>query len=92
MKNIFTLLLVTASASAFGYDGGKLTISVPSSKNIQVYVDGRAYQDNENTIVLNNIQAGNHSITVYKTIVTQMQTMETTGETIKETKKTTGEM
>ena len=67
MKNIFTLLLVTASASAFAYDGGKLTISVPSSKNIQVYVDGRAYQDNDNTIVLNNIQAGNHSITIYKT-------------------------
>ena len=66
MKNIFTLLLVAASASAFAYDGGKLTITVPSSKNIQVYVDGRVYQDNENTIVLNNIQAGNHSITIYK--------------------------
>ena len=66
MKNIFTLLLVTASVSAFAYDGGKLTISVPSSKNIQVYVDGRVYQDNDNTIVLNNIQAGNHSITIYK--------------------------
>ena len=66
MKNIFTLLLVTVSASAFAYDGGKLTITVPSSKNIQVYVDGRAYQDNDNTIVLNNIQAGNHSITIYK--------------------------
>ena len=66
MKNIFTLLLVAASASAFAYDGGKLTITVPSSKNIQVYVDGRVYQDNNNTIVLNNIQAGNHSITIYK--------------------------
>jgi hypothetical protein len=66
MKNIFTLLLATVSVSAFAYDGGKLSITVPSSKNIQVYVDGRAYQNNENTIVLNNIQAGNHSITVYK--------------------------
>jgi hypothetical protein len=67
MKNIFTLLLATVSVSAFAYDGGKLTITVPSSKNIQVYVDGRIYQDNNNnTIVLNNIQPGNHSITIYK--------------------------
>lgn len=67
MKSIFTLLLATVSVSAFAYDGGKLTITVPSSKNIQVYVDGRAYQDNNNnTIVLNNVQPGNHSITVYK--------------------------
>jgi hypothetical protein len=67
MKNIFTLLLATVSFSAFAYDGGKLTITVPSSNNVQVYVDGRVYQDNNNnTIVLNNIQAGNHSITIYK--------------------------
>jgi len=66
MKTIFTLLLATLSASAFAYDGGKLTISVASSKNIQVYVDGRPYQDNDNTFVLNNIQPGNHTITIYK--------------------------
>jgi hypothetical protein len=67
MKNIFTLLLATVSVSAFAYDGGKLTISVPSSRNIQVYVDGRIHQENNNnTIVLNNIQPGNHSITIYK--------------------------
>jgi hypothetical protein len=67
MKNIFTLLLATVSFSAFAYDGGKLTITVPSSNNVQVYVDGRVYQDNNNnTIVLNNIQPGNHSITIYK--------------------------
>jgi len=67
MKNIFTLLLATVSASAFAYDGGKLTITIPSSKNVQVYVDGRICQENNNnTIVLNNIQPGNHSITIYK--------------------------
>jgi hypothetical protein len=43
MKNIFTLLLATVSFSAFAYDGGKLTITVPSSRNVQVYVDGRVY-------------------------------------------------
>ena len=67
MKNIFTLLLATVSVSAFAYDGGKLTVTIPSSKNVQVYVDGRIYQgNNNNTIVLNNIQSGNHSITIYK--------------------------
>jgi hypothetical protein len=66
MKMIFTLLLATLSASAFAYDGGKLTITVASSKNIQVYVDGRAYQNNDNSFVLNNIQPGNHTITIYK--------------------------
>lgn len=67
MKNIFTLLLATVYFSAFAYDGGKLTITVPSSRNVQVYVDGRVYQNsNDNTIVLNNIQSGNHSITIYK--------------------------
>jgi hypothetical protein len=66
MKNIFTLLLTTLSVSAFAYDGGKLTITVPSSKNVKVFIDGRAYQNNDNTIVLNNIQPGNHSITVHK--------------------------
>jgi hypothetical protein len=67
MKNIFTLLLATVSVSAFAYDGGKLTITLPSSKNVQVYVDGRVCQENNNNVVvLNNIQPGNHSITIYK--------------------------
>jgi hypothetical protein len=66
MKAIFTLLLVTVFTSAFAYDEGKLTITVASQKNIQVYVDGRIYQADENSFVLNNIQPGNHSIKIYK--------------------------
>ena len=67
MKTIFTLLLATISTSVFAYDGGKLTISVASQKNVQVYVDGRVYQDNDNNYVLNNIQPGNHTIKIYRT-------------------------
>src|SRR3982751_2914464 len=67
MKTIFTLLLATISTSVFAYDGGKLTISVASQKNVQVYVDGRAYQENDNTYVLNNVQPGNHTVKVYRT-------------------------
>lgn len=66
MKTIFTLLLAIVSASAFAYDGGKLTVTVASQKNVQVYIDGRAYQANDNVFVLNNIQSGNHTITIYK--------------------------
>ena len=66
MKTIFTLLLVTVFTSAFAYDEGKLTITVASQKNIQVYVDGRIYQADENSFVLNNIQPGNHKIKIYK--------------------------
>lgn len=66
MKAIFTLLLATISASALAYDGGKLTITVAANRNVQVIVDGRMYQDNNNSFVLNNIQPGNHSIKVYK--------------------------
>src|SRR5215216_7301619 len=67
MKIIFTLLFATVFTSAFAYDEGKLTITVASNKNIQVYVDGRAYQDNDNSFVLNNIQSGNHTIKIYRT-------------------------
>src|SRR5215208_1457405 len=67
MKTVFTLLLATIfSSAAFAYDGGKLTITVAAKKNVQVYVDGRVYQDNDNNFVLNNIQPGNHTIRIYK--------------------------
>ena len=66
MKTIFTLLLATIFTSAFAYDGGKLTITIASAKNVQVYVDGRAYQDRDNTYVMNNIQPGNHTIAIYR--------------------------
>ena len=66
MKTIFTLLLATIFTSAFAYDGGKLTITIASAKNVQVYVDGRAYQDRDNSYVMNNIQPGNHTIAIYR--------------------------
>ena len=50
MKTLFTLLLATIfSSAAFAYEGGKLTISIAGNRNFQVYVDGRAYQDQDNT-------------------------------------------
>jgi hypothetical protein len=67
MKTVFTLLLATFfSASAFAYEGGRLTITVAAKRNISVYVDNRMYQSGDNAIVLNNLQPGSHSIQVYR--------------------------
>ncbi|ANE50369.1 DUF4476 domain-containing protein [Flavisolibacter tropicus] len=67
MKAIFTFLFATSIAtSAFAYNEGKLTITLASKSNMQVVVDGRAYQQNDNSIVLNDVQPGNHRIQIYK--------------------------
>lgn len=67
MKTIFTLLLATViSSSAFAYNDGKLTISLAQNRNLQVQVDGRSYSDDDNTITVHNIQAGYHTIKVYR--------------------------
>ena len=71
MKQIFTLIAVMFSISAFaaGYPGpksSKIAISNNDRSIMQVKIDGRMY-DLNNTFVLDNIRAGNHSITIYKT-------------------------
>ena len=67
MKTLFTLLLVALYATAFAANEGRLTITVTSKKNVQVYVDGRAYWDNDNEFVFDNVQPGNHTIKIYRT-------------------------
>ena len=67
MKTIFTLLLVTIfTTSAFAYDEGRITLSIASGRTVQVYVDNRLYEDQDNTFSINHIQAGNHTIRVYR--------------------------
>jgi hypothetical protein len=68
MKNIFTLLiggLLTTSAFA-----NNITLTVPNNRNYQVMIDGRNVSSNNysnsNTIYLNNLQYGQHSIEVYR--------------------------
>lgn len=68
MKNIFTLLLggmLTTSAFA-----NNITLTVPNNRNYQVMIDGRnvSYNNysNSNTIYLNNLQYGQHTIEVYR--------------------------
>jgi len=67
MKNIFTLLLgglLTSSAFA-----NNITLTFPNNRNYQVTIDGRnlsGYNYSNNTIYLNNLQYGQHSIEVYR--------------------------
>jgi hypothetical protein len=67
MKTLFTLLLITVFTSAFASNEGRLTITIASNKNVQVYVDGRAYRDNDNNFVFDNVQPGSHTIKIYRT-------------------------
>lgn len=67
MKTVFTLLLATIiSTAAFAADEGRLSITVAVQKDAVVYVDGRSYQPDDNSIVIDNIRSGNHSIKVYR--------------------------
>ncbi len=67
MKTLFTIALASFfSTSVFAYGEGRLTITVASSKNFQVVVDGRSYNANDdNTVLLQNVRQGSHSIVVY---------------------------
>lgn len=68
MKTIFTLLLATIfTTSAFAYDEGRITITVSTPTDVQVMIDNRSYRLNDNSLVLNNVRAGQHTIQVYRT-------------------------
>src|SRR5687767_7689604 len=68
MKTIFTLLLASLfTTSAFAADDGRLTITISTQTDVQVVIDNRTYRldDNDNTLVLNNVRPGQHTIQVY---------------------------
>jgi len=69
MKNIFTLLALMFSITAFASPGpktSKIAISNNDRSMMQVKIDGAMY-DLGSSLVLENIGSGNHSITIYKT-------------------------
>lgn len=67
MKNFFTLLVASIlTTSAFAYNEGKLTVTFAAKSYVQVMIDGRSYQANDNAIVLNDVQPGSHRIQIYK--------------------------
>jgi hypothetical protein len=67
MKTIFTLLLATIfTTSAFAIDEGRLTVTVSTPSDVQILIDNRNYRPDDNSVVLNNIRAGQHTIQVYR--------------------------
>lgn len=67
MKSIFTLLLATIfTTSGFALDEAKLSVTIAASNEMQIVIDNRSYRLSENSIVLENIQPGQHTIQVYK--------------------------
>jgi hypothetical protein len=70
MKNIFTLAALLFSITSFAAERpkpSKLVITSNDKSVILVKIDGVMHTLDRNTFVMDNIRAGNHSITIYKT-------------------------
>lgn len=67
MKTTSTLLMaIFISMASFAIPvQSKLSITVVGHQNIQIMVDNNRYQGQENSIVINNLQPGHHTIKVY---------------------------
>lgn len=67
MKTTSTLLLALfiSAASFANAVQSKLSITVVGNRNIEIVVDNSRYQSQDNSIVINSLQPGSHSIKVY---------------------------
>lgn len=71
MKQIFTLLIASiTSVSLYAYPdySSKMTINSATSSNVRVMVDGNRYKLNDNSITINNLRQGYHSVKVYRQV------------------------
>ena len=70
MKKIYTILagsfMSLLSFAGNGYDDGKLSITYAGNDDIRISVDGREYTDRDNTVMIDNLRPGYHTIKVYK--------------------------
>jgi hypothetical protein len=71
MKKIFTLAAILFSITTFaaeypGPNDSKLAIRSNSDAFIQVFIDGRQYNVNQNGFAFDNIRSGRHMVEVYK--------------------------
>ncbi|MGB8191499.1 MAG: DUF4476 domain-containing protein [Chitinophagaceae bacterium] len=70
MNKIYSLLLASFfSIAAFAAErpkSARLTIATYDNVSIRVEIDGRSFNDNDNAIRINNINAGYHNIQVYR--------------------------
>jgi len=84
MKKVFIFfisLLITFTVHAHkNIDGNNLTVRINGNKNLQVSVDGRDYNlsnssilGNRTTIVLNNLETGQHTLQIIRTDLNTMR-------------------
>jgi hypothetical protein len=69
MKKIFTLAAILFSITTFGAPGpndSKVAIRSNSDAYIQVFIDGKQYNVNQNGFAFDNIRSGRHLVEVYK--------------------------
>ena len=70
MSKIYTLLLVSfISMSAFAAERPKqssITVATQDNSDISVHIDGRRYDERDNTIRINNVNPGYRKIEVYR--------------------------
>jgi len=66
MKTIFTLLLTIFSLASMAYDGTRLTVTSVSNNKMFVEVDGRRYNLDGNTVSINSIRPGTHTVRVLR--------------------------
>ena len=67
MKTTSTLLIaIFVSLASFAVPAqSKLSITVIGHQNIQIMVDNNRYQGDDNSVMINNLQPGHHTIKVY---------------------------
>src|SRR4030095_10169943 len=67
MKTIFTLLLSAIfSLASMAFDGIRLTVTSVSNNKMFVEVDGRRYNLDGNTVSINSIRPGTHTVRVLR--------------------------
>ena len=67
MKTTSTLLVaILISLASFAAPvQSKLSITVIGNKNVEIMIDNSRYQSNDNSVVINSLQPGSHTIKVY---------------------------
>ena len=67
MKKIFTLIAATVLAVASFAADRRPVVTLKSSRNYEIVIDGRSYFSNSGIMDLSNIRKGQHTIKVYET-------------------------
>src|ERR1043166_2326912 len=69
MKTIFTLLvssLFSIAAMATDFRSSQLTVTVQDRGNYKIVVDGRKFESNGSSVVINSVVPGYHTVTISK--------------------------